>query len=217
MSKQVYSLVLSEQVMGLIDREALMKGSNRSQMVNDILCRALGLSTPDIKMNQVMDMMLEALRAHEGMQMVSASHGNTLQLRTTVSYKYKPKLKYVIEMNSKANPLLATLRIYSRTTSEPFLQALVMFFGYLTEFEEQIEATIGHHSVRSSGYVFDDNKFSKRFECDWTASEVSSEAIAAYLSNYIQFLDDGLKLYFEHYGNWRYIDKQMLALYRKYM
>lgn len=217
MSKQIYSLVLSEQVMNMIDREALIKGSNRSQMVNDILCRVLGLSTPDIKMNQVMDLMSDTLSSHQGMQMVSASHGNTLQLRTTVAYKYNPKLKYVIEMNSKSNPLLATLRIYSRTTSEGFLQALVMFFGYLSEFEEQIEANIGHHSVRSYGYVYEDNKFSKRFECDWTHHEISSEAIAAYLSNYLQFLDDGLKLYFEHFGNWRYIDKQILALYRKYI
>ena len=217
MSKQIYSLVLSEQVIEKIDREALVRGTNRSQIINDMLCESFGVWTPDLKMNRVMDLMSAALGELETMEMVSATHGNTLQLRTSVAYKYKPKLKYVIEMSGKSHPTLAVLKIYSRTTSEVFLQALVMFFGYLNDFEEQIEASINFRRVGSQGYAFDEKRFIKQIECDWTTKDVEAEAIAQYLSNYIQFLDEGIKMYFNAYGDWTYIDQQMRTLYKKYL
>lgn len=217
MSKQIYSLVLSEQVIEKVDREALIRGGNRSQIINDILCKSFGVWTPDLKMNRVMDLMSETLRELETLQMVSATHGNTLQLRTTVSYKYKPKLKYVIEMSGKSHPVMANLKVYSRTTSEPFLQCLVMFFGYLSDFEETVFGSIGHREVSSTGYTYEDNRFIKQFMCDWTTTDVEAEAIAGYLTSYIQFLDEGLKLFFDHYGNWKFIDQQILSLYKKYL
>lgn len=217
MSKQIYSLVLSDQVIEKVDREALVKGSNRSQIINDMLCQTFGIWTPDLKMNRVMDLMSETLGEIETMQMVSASHGNTLQLRTTVAYKYNPKLKYVIEMSGKSRPTMAVLKIYSRTTSELFLQSLVMFFGYLNDFEERIEASINFRQVLSKGYAFDEKRFVKEIQCDWTTKDVEAEAIARYLSNYILFLDESLKMYFNAYGNWQFIDQQMGALYKKYL
>lgn len=217
MSKQIYSLVLSEQVVEKVDREALIRGISRSQIINDLLCQSFGVWTPDLKMNRVMDLMTEAFRDLDNLQMVSATHGNTLQLRTSVSYKYKPKLKYVLEMSGKSQPLLANLRIYSRTTSEPFLQCLVMFFGFISDFEESIAPQIGLRQVLSTGYAYEDNKFVKRFECDWTTTDVGAEAIAAYLISYIQFLDETLKMYFDNYGNWAYIEQQTLTLYKKYL
>lgn len=217
MSKQIYSLVLSDQVIEKIDREALIKGSNRSQIINDLLCQNLGIWTPDLKMNRVMDLMTETLREIETMQMVSASHGNTIQLRTSVAYKYNPKLKYVVEMSGKAHPTMAVLKIYSRTTSELFLQALVMFFGYLNDFEERIEASINLREVVSKGYLFEEKRFVKEIQCDWVTKDVEAEAIAIYLSNYIQFLDESIKMYFNAYGNWQFIDQQMNALYKKYL
>lgn len=217
MSKQIYSLVLSEQVVEKVDREALVRGISRSQIINDLLCQSFGVWTPDLKMNRVMDLMTEAFRGLDTMQMVSATHGNTLQLRTSVSYKYKPKLKYVIEMSGKNHPLLANLKIYSRTTSEPFLQCLVMFFGYISDFEESIAPQIGLRQVLSTGYAYEDNKFVKRFECDWTTTDVPAEAIAAYLISYVQFLDEALKMFFDSYGNWPHIEQQTLTLYKKYL
>ncbi len=217
MSKQIYSLVLNEQVVDKIDREALIRGSNRSQIINDVLCKAFDISTPDIKMNQVMDLMTASFKELATLQMISASHGNTLQLRTSVAYKYNPKLKYVIEMSGKTGPVLAKLRIYSRTTSEAFLQSLVMYFGYLTEFEENMPMQIGHRQVGGSGYAYEDNKFVRQFECEWMTTDVKAEAIAAYLFSYIQFLDDSMKMFFENFGDWKFIDQQMLALYRKHL
>lgn len=217
MSKQIVSLVLSNQVIEKIDREALIRSSSRSQVINDILCQSFGVWTPDLKMNRVMDLMTETFKGVETMQMVSATHGSTLQLRTTVAYKYNPKLKYVVEMSGREHPLLANLKIYSRTTSEPFLQCLMMFFGYISDFEESVAPSIGLRQVLSKGYAYEDNKFIKRFECDWTTKEVEAESIAAYLSSYIQFLDDAIKMYFEHYGNWQHIEQQLLALYKKYL
>ncbi len=217
MSKQIYSLVLSDQVIEKVDREAVIKGSNRSQIINDMLCQTFGIWTPDLKMNRVMDLMSETLRDIETMQMVSASHGNTLQLRTTVAYKYNPKLKYVVEMSGKSHPTMAVLKIYSRTTSELFLQSLVMFFGYLNDFEEQTKASINFRQVISEGYAFDEKRFVKEIQCDWTTKDVEAEAIARYLSNYILFLDESIKMYFNASGNWQFIDQQMGALYKKYL
>lgn len=216
MGKNVCSLVLSEEIIQKVDREALLKNTSRSQVIHDILCEHYHITTPSLKMFRVMELLSSALSSLETLDLVSSTPGSTLQIKTTVPYKYNPTLKYVIDLSGKDSEQLAVLKIYSRTVSGPFLQSLLMFFNFLTDFEESIHQTIGHRPINSSGYAFEDNKFTRSFACKWTEKGLDPEIISRYLTNYIQYVDESMKSYFDSKGNWKLIDQNMKAIYKKY-
>lgn len=216
MSKTVCSLVLNQEVLDKVDREALIKNVSRSQVINDLLCAHYGVHTPALKMMQVMTLLSDALQSFETMDVVSAIPGSTLQLKTQVAYRYNPTLKFVVELSGKDTHQLGVLKIYSRTISGPFLQQLVMFFNYLTSFEEGVHQTIGHRQVESTGYFYEDNKFIRVFNCEWNDRGIYPEMISRYLAHYIQFVDEALKVFFLSKGNWLLMDQTLQALYKKY-
>ena len=49
MTKTMYSLILTDAVIEKIDRMAYEKGISRSQMIDHLLAREVGLSTPEQK------------------------------------------------------------------------------------------------------------------------------------------------------------------------
>ena len=53
MKKTVYSLVLSEDVVAEIDRLAYHNGTNRSNMINQILAEYVSYVTPEKKMQDI--------------------------------------------------------------------------------------------------------------------------------------------------------------------
>ena len=54
MKKNVYSLVLSEDVVHEIDKLAYQRGTNRSNMVNQILAEYASLITPEKRMSHLL-------------------------------------------------------------------------------------------------------------------------------------------------------------------
>ena len=54
MKKTVYSLVLSEDVIREVDKLAYQSGTNRSNMVNQILAEYVSLITPEKRMSHLL-------------------------------------------------------------------------------------------------------------------------------------------------------------------
>ena len=72
MKKTVYSLVLSEDVVREIDKLATRRGTNRSNMVNQILAEYTSLITPEKRMSHLLS---EVRRHFEEAAGFSASGG----------------------------------------------------------------------------------------------------------------------------------------------
>ena len=53
MSKSVYSLLLNDEVIHLLDNMARVNGLSRSNMVEKILANAVGYETPEIRANNI--------------------------------------------------------------------------------------------------------------------------------------------------------------------
>ena len=51
----MYSLMLSEDVVSLIDRMACQAGTNRSVMINNILAEYLSYRTPEMRIKEMME------------------------------------------------------------------------------------------------------------------------------------------------------------------
>ena len=63
MKKEVYSLVLSENVVAAVDRTAKERGVNRSALINQILAEYVSYVTPEMRMKNTLAIAGEQLRA----------------------------------------------------------------------------------------------------------------------------------------------------------
>ena len=98
MSKSLYSLILSDEVVEELDRAALKAGTNRSQLANRILAEHLSLLTPERRIEEIFRTMDRFF--NEGAEMVSrfVPHQPVMQVRTALSYRYRPTLRYELRL-----------------------------------------------------------------------------------------------------------------------
>ena len=55
MNKNVYSIVLTDNVIRAVDAEAYRLGTNRSNLINQILAEHLSCVTPEMRMREIFD------------------------------------------------------------------------------------------------------------------------------------------------------------------
>lgn len=55
MKRSVYSLVLSDDVIKAVDKEAYRQGTSRSNLINQILAEQLSCITPEMRMRDIFD------------------------------------------------------------------------------------------------------------------------------------------------------------------
>ena len=68
MNKSVYSLVLMDDVVQAIDREAYQLGTSRSNLINQILAERVQMVTPEMRYQDVFRYLEQAMEQHKGFQ-----------------------------------------------------------------------------------------------------------------------------------------------------
>ena len=86
MKKNIYSLVLSENVIAAVDRLAYERHTNRSNLINQILAEYVSYETPEKRMQNVFDRMQALLGS--AFQPLESTSSTMLTLRSALSYKY---------------------------------------------------------------------------------------------------------------------------------
>ena len=82
MNKNVYSIVLTDNVIRAVDDEAYRRGTNRSNLINQILAEYLSCVTPEMRMRQIFDS-AEALLRRE-MLLMQQNTPSVLMLKTAL-------------------------------------------------------------------------------------------------------------------------------------
>lgn len=82
MKKNVYSLVLSEDVVHEIDKLAYQRGTNRSNMVNQILAEYASLITPEKRMSHLLAEVRRHFESAAGFQLPEAASAGMMNLRS---------------------------------------------------------------------------------------------------------------------------------------
>ena len=90
--KNVYSIVLSSDVVEKIDRLAYQNGTNRSNMINQILAEYVSYTTPEKRFREIF-MRMENLLTENAFKALEPSD-TMLSLRSALAYKYNPTVKY---------------------------------------------------------------------------------------------------------------------------
>lgn len=192
MNKSVYSLVLSDEVIAAVDRAAYRAGMSRSAFINGVLAEAVSYTTPEKRMSEIFSE-IEQLMNGDIFRIMPRPSDSALAIRSALQYKYKPVIRYGIELYRSFDNSIGKLKVSLRTQSESLIGEFERFTELWMRLEQQY--IIGHfpHGIT---YETSDGKFTRTFCLPPDKHKLTDDAIAAALSEYITMFDDIIKLYF---------------------
>ncbi len=136
MGKSVYSLVLSDEVIALVDRYAEKRGTSRSNIINQILAEKIGYETPEKRLNDIFNEVEKLIEQHHNMRYSGLPSGSMATIMSAISYKYKPAVKYSVEIYpNNDSGYLGEIRVSFRTTNDGLLKHILNFFMFWQELE----------------------------------------------------------------------------------
>ena len=182
MKKNVYSLVLSENVIAAVDRLAYERHTNRSNLINQILAEYVSYETPEMRMQNVFDRMQALLGS--AFQPLENASPTMLTLRSALSYKYNPTVRYQVELYRMPQVAVGELKVSMRTQSATLSLLVMQFFKLWIKIEK------AHHP--DSVATVTDGRLVKRFVSETLDSEIVADGISAYVDAF----DHALKTFF---------------------
>ena len=128
MKKNLYSLTLSDDVVREVDALAHRMGTNRSALVNQILAEYVSVPTPERRWNDIFEAIEELMTPTRELVPFFAPGSSTMSLKSSLSYKYRPTVKYEVDLSNGDAQTMGTLNIVFRTQSAALISAMTSFF-----------------------------------------------------------------------------------------
>lgn len=206
MKKSICSLMLFDEIVEQIDQMAYERGTNRSQLINDILADYLGIKTPEQKVQQILEQLSDNLR--DTLSVSQINKNSSIQFGKSLKYKYRPKIRYSYEFVNDDSGRHAVLKVSSRTKSEDLNEHFDQFFEKI----ESIEAQAVGQKVRTQEKL-SNHKFIREFR-EGGSVDRDVDQVTGLLSDYLRLIDTAMNLYFEEDGG--DFDQQIRRLYLRF-
>ncbi len=190
MKKTLYSLMLSDDVVREVDRMAHRLGTSRSNLVNQVLAEYVDLKTPERRINEIFSAIEELMSPSRELVPFFAPNALTMSLKSSLEYKYRPTVKYEVELYRTVGESAGTLSVNFRTTSASLIEAMTRFFSLYKRIEDQYLAPLLGSAPR---YALYEGRLERSLAP--VSPDCSSELLAQALSDYISLFDVLLKGY----------------------
>ena len=187
MKRSVYSLVLMDDVIKAVDKEAYKLGTSRSNLINQILAEHLSCVTPEMRMRDIFDSVSEMINNSFHIQQQRSA--SLMTLRTALEYKYRPTINYKVELERSPDKYLGTLKIRIRTQSQTLINMFNSFFAYRVRLESSLLKEKGR-----SDYVYElsSGSFQRKLFNPSLSDEQTGEAISRDLND----INQSIQTYF---------------------
>lgn len=187
MSKSVYSVVLSDEVVAAVDRLAYQSGVSRSRMIDHILAEYAGCETPARQMANIFGQIEQMVGLDSQLQLLLTQSSEMLQLKSAVPYKYNPTVKYTVTLTQGGDGL-GELKAALRSTSAGLLGDMGRFFVTWAALEEQAFADGSFLTYR-----IEDGRYLRRLR---TIADADAARTGDAIAEYIRLMDAAMKRYF---------------------
>lgn len=180
MKKTLYSLMLNDEVVREVDALAHRLGTNRSNLINEILAEYVNYTTPEKRINDVLSAIQELMLPSSELVPFFAPHTYSMSLKSSLEYKYRPTIKYEVELYKGYEDDIGEISVLFRTQSPALIQSMTEFFRLWTQIENAHLALRLGSKVR---YELYDGRYVRsisRPEVDCTSDELAN-AIAEYI------------------------------------
>lgn len=189
LNKNVYSIVLTDNVIRAVDEEAYRLGTNRSNLINQILAERLSCITPEMRMRTIFDAVSELVDSACIRQQQSEA---VMKLRTALEYKYRPTVSYRLELERIPSDYLGRLKINIRTQNAELRNFFAAGFAHFASIEKGVELSRGRGGGRLIWSVSDSGCVRYFLNPKDVSDDMKGEA----LGNYIALLTKAVKFYF---------------------
>lgn len=191
MKKTLYSLMLSEDVVAEVDRLAHRLGTNRSNLINQILAEHVDLITPERRINDIFTAIEQMLTPSRELVPFVSPNALTMSLKSSLEYKYRPTVKYEVELYRGDSDCLGELTVIFRTQSRALISSMTEFFRIWKSIEDaHLRPVMEQEPPR---YALYDGKFIRSICIP--NRDCSSDELAKVLSEYIKLFDTMMKGY----------------------
>ncbi len=187
MGKNIYSLVLSDEVVAQIDRMAYAEGTSRSNMINRILAEHVSYTTPEMQTRSIMRR-VEELLSGETFRSMGEPSESAFALRSALQYKYNPTVRYSVVLEHEGRSI-GELRVTVRSRSDAFTLSMLRFF--------RLWQTLENAYIGETDCAIETNRFTRRLvphlRSDGGYTEV---AVGDAIAEYIRTFDGAMKAFF---------------------
>lgn len=209
MNKSVYSLVLTDEVVDEIDRVAYEMNTSRSNMINQILAEYVSFVTPEKRMREIFDRVERMLVDDNVFKLLLQPSDSMFSMRSTLSYKYNPTVRYSVELYENARPFIGELRVSVRSQNSTLVLTMLQFFKLWTKIEQSY--------VGRTECMLEDGRYVRKFRLVSEDAGPDNQAIGEAIAAYIDVFDKGLKFYFNHLTTPGYAITGVEQLYADYV
>lgn len=211
MEKSVYSIVLSDDVVEAVDAMAYAMNTSRSNLINQILAERLSLLTPEMRMREIFAAIRDMM---EPKYLFPAQPSEAmLSIKSPVKYKYKPTVRYSVELSRDLSGKVGRLKVSFRTKSEALTEAAHGFFLLWIGLENKMLAKVfkGGVPCAASGGRYERDLYSHE------AEKLSDNAIGRAVGEYIRLMDTCLQMYFDGLTDGRDRSDEIAKKYSAYL
>lgn len=190
MKKTLYSLMLNDEVVREVDILAHRMGTNRSALINQILAEYVDYTTPERRINDILSTVERLMQSSRELVPFFSPNSFSMSLKSSLEFKYRPTVKYEVELYRGAEDSIGQLTVLFRTQSDFLIRGMTDFFRLWKQIED---AHLAPLTGMRADYALFDGKFIRSLSAP--DRDCSSEELASALSEYIQLFDRLLKAY----------------------
>lgn len=148
--------MLSEEVVREVDALAHRLGTNRSNLINQILADYVSVTTPERRINDIFRAVEQMLAPSRDLVPFFAPNALTMSLKSSLEYKYRPTVKYEVQLFRSGEGSLGELSVVFRTQSAALIEAMTGFFRIWKYVEDKLLAP---QLAEGLDYALYDGKF----------------------------------------------------------
>ena len=189
MKKTLYSLMLSDDVVRAVDELAHRMGTNRSALVNQILAEYTDMVTPERQVQDIFRQIGEILGADRDLVPFVAPNAMSMSMKSSLQYRYRPTVKYSVELYRDRDGSLGELSVVFRTQSQELLDAMGRFFRLWKDVEDELVAA--YHTAPVE-YALYPGRFTRTLDLP-ARRDYSSADVAGAISEYVRLFDRLMK------------------------
>lgn len=208
MKKTLYSLMLDEGVVREVDNLAHRLGTNRSALINRILAEYVDYTTPEQRVNEVLTAIDRLMAPSVDLIPFFAPNTGTMSLKSSLEYKYRPTIKYEVELYKSGDEAIGELTVLFRTQSAQLIASMAEFFRLWKAIED---AHLQPYTGQRISYALYDGKFLRTISVP--DKNCTVDELATAISEYIKLFDKLMK----HYISGRLNAHEVEAAYYSHM
>jgi hypothetical protein len=186
--KTLYSLMLNDEVVREVDALAHRLGTNRSSLINEILAEYVNYTTPERRINDILSTIQDLMQPSGDLIPFFAPHTYSMSLKSSLEYKYRPTIKYEVELYKGGEGAIGALSVLFRTQSPALIEGMTEFFRLWKSIEDaHLASKLGERIE----YTLYEGKFIRSISVPDRAC--NSEELAKAIAEYIRLFDKLMK------------------------